>query len=285
MRTACRLLPAGVRVSLVPIDPDALLLVDVGHIFWRAWHISESRQEAYRDTVDRCERLARMWPRMIVCADSKTNWRHALTEHLEPAQRYKANRKPKPKDAFLSLIDAGETIAEFAPLAKLEGFEADDLIAALAFQDMSGRILIMSEDKDLAQLVDEHTTLWTRNGERGPADVQRTWGVPPALMRDLLAFWGDASDNVPGCDGIGQKTASALLNHYGSLTAVKEAAESVDFKFKGVGPERLEALRAWDPTLAVRLVSLDHLAPVSLNDLLAGPIKEKPACQTDYIEF
>lgn len=260
---------------MIELDPDALLLIDVGHIFWRAWHVSESRQDAYRETVEQCQRLARNWPRVIVCADSPTNFRQALTAHLEEKQRYKANRKPKPKDAFLSLIDAEEQISSFLPLAKVDGFEADDLIAALRHQAYFDRVVIKSEDKDLAQLVDENTVLWTRSGERGPEDVERTWGVRPGLMRDLLALWGDQADNVPGCDGIGQKTAAGLLNYYGGIFEILGAAKSEDFHFRGVGPERLNALRTWDPTLAIQLTTLDHNAPVSLNGLLGGADKKE----------
>jgi 5'-3' exonuclease len=264
----------------IEVDRDALVLVDLGHIFWREWYKTESRQDAYRYTVERCERLVGTWPKLIVCADSPTNWRHALTTHLEPGERYKANRKPKPKDAFLSLVDAEETIAGFAPFAKVDDYEADDLIATLKNQAWLTRVLIMSEDKDLAQLVDESTLLWTRAGERGPDDVMRTWGVPPHLMRDLLAMWGDSSDNIQGCDGLGQKHASALLNHFGSIEAIKEAASSEDFKFPGIGPSRVEAIKAWDHTLAVKLVSLAYDAPINLNDLLTGQQKENQQCQT-----
>src|SRR6478609_2447417 len=206
----------------IEIDPTALLLIDIGHIFWRTWHATGSRVDAYRETVERCQRLASMWPRTVVCCDSPTNWRHKLTEHLEGKERYKANRPPKPKDAIESLIDAEERLAsDGMRVVKLDGYEADDIIATLKTQSWLYRVVILSEDKDLAQLVDENCVLWTRNGERGVDDVKRTYGVFPHQIRDLLAFWGDASDNVPGCPGVGQGKASKLLDEFGSLDNIK----------------------------------------------------------------
>lgn len=273
-------------MSYVPVDRDALVLVDVGHIFWRTWHATGSRHDAYRETVEQCQNMARLWPKLIVCADAPNNFRNALTEHLDAKERYKANRPPKPADAFLSLTDAEERIAESGvPLAKVDTFEADDVIATLKEQAWAHRVLIKSEDKDLAQLVDDGCQLWTRNGERGPEDVERTYGVRPHLMRDLLAMWGDASDNVPGCPKIGQGFAAKLLNAFGSIEGVKAAASEEGFKFKGVGPERIESIRAWDPALAVSLVSLRVDVPINLTELLNGSGKKDQQCQTDDCAF
>jgi 5'-3' exonuclease len=260
----------------IDVDPEAVVLIDLGHIFWRAWHKNESRVAAYEETVDRCQRMAKRWPNLIVCADSAKNWRHALTEHLEAKAQYKANRKPKPKDAFQSLLDAEMRIEDSGVrFVKAEGFEADDVIATLKAQAWLHRVIIMTEDKDLAQLVDDNCLMWTRNGERGPADIERTYGVLPPLMRDLLAMWGDASDNIPGCPDIGQGFACKLLNAFGSIDAVKAEAEKPEFKFKGIGPERIASIRAWDPELAVKLVSLATDAPVNLEALLGGAGKQE----------
>jgi 5'-3' exonuclease len=259
----------------IPVDPEAVLLVDVGHIYWRSWHINQSSKEAYRETVEQCQNMAKWWPNMVVCADSPRNFRHALTEHLEPAARYKANRKSKPEDAVQGLVDAEERLADTVRLVKVDGYEADDLIATLKTQAWLHRVIIKTEDKDLAQLVDDNCVMWTRYGERGPAEVQGTYGVPPSLIRDLLAMWGDDSDNVFGCPRIGQGFACKLLNAFGSIDAVKTEAEKPDFKFKGIGPERVASIRAWDPELAVKLVSLATDAPVNLEALLGGAGKQE----------
>lgn len=255
----------------IEIDPDALLLVDVGHIFWRAWHASrESQTDAYTTTVETCLRYAEQFPHTVICCDSPTNWRHELTAHLEPKLRYKANRDPKKADALLSLIDAEERLRDIGlRVCKLDGYEADDVIATLKAQAWPRRVIIRTEDKDLAQLVDETCVLWTNKGERGAADVERVYGVLPPLMRDLLAMWGDTSDNIPGCPKIGQGFASKLLNAFGSIAGVQEATAEEDFSFPGVGPERIACIRAWDPEMAVKLTSLAFDAPVSLDAILA----------------
>lgn len=267
----------------IEVDPEALLLVDVAHVYWPVWHATGSAIEAYRTTIERCERMARIWPHMVICCDSPTNWRHKLTEHLEPSERYKANRKAKPPDAFTHLVDAQERLGELGLcVAQADNYEADDVIATLKSQAFLQRVIVMTEDKDLAQLVDDACVLWTRDGERGADDVERTYGVKPPLMRDLLAMCGDSSDNVRGILRIGPVNAARLLNTYGSIAGVKEAVEKDDFSFRGIGPERRQAIRDWDPELAVKLVSLAYDAPVRLEDVLQ---RKNQVCQTDAFEF
>jgi DNA polymerase-1 len=147
---------------------------------------------------------------------------------------YKANRPPPPEDLvpqFPLIRDA--TRAFSLPCIETAGFEADDLIAsyALCAARQGWDVTIVSSDKDLMQLVgqvpeggriDMLDTM--RNLRIGPEEVEEKFGVPPALVGDVLALMGDTIDNVPGIYGIGPKTASKLIAEHASLTAVLDAA-------------------------------------------------------------
>ncbi|MHB1925940.1 MAG: DNA polymerase [Leptospirillum sp.] len=134
----------------------------------------------------------------------------------------KANR-PEPPQDFLQQIPYIERLirALGVPLLSTDGYEADDTIAALVSQwllnadrtNMPAHVVILSSDKDLLTLVSERVWVYdpmNRNVLR-PADVFGKWGVRPEQIPDLLALTGDASDNIPGVPGIGQKTAAKLL--------------------------------------------------------------------------
>jgi 5'-3' exonuclease len=112
-----------------------------------------------------------------------------------------------------------------------ESLEADDVMFSysLAEQARGGRSLLMTADRDLFAAASEHAAvLELRKGsapvEVGPAEVRERYGVGPELVSDLIALRGDPSDGLPGAPGIGQKTAAALLNRFGSLERVLAAA-------------------------------------------------------------
>lgn len=266
-----------------------MLLIDVGHVYWQTWHATDSAVTAYESTYERIMGCQRVWSHVIVCADSPRNWRHDLCE------TYKANRKPKPESATQGLTDVLERVkANGVAVAYAEGYEADDVIATLVAQCWAHRVVIMSDDKDLAQLVSDDVKLWCNRHpyERGPREVEAKYGVPPSQIRDLLALWGDPSDNVPGCDGIGQQKACNVLARFGSIDGMTEALQkevsapdwtgkvTVFDGIKGIGDKLKTSLAEWDPTLALSLVSLKTDAPVSLDALLQKRPKEEP-CQND----
>ena len=138
---------------------------------------------------------------------------------------YKAHRKPMPDDLVSQIPLLHELVrAHGLPLVMLEGFEADDALATLArFGLEAGRkVRIYSGDKDILQLVSPKLEVVVpRQEDKGngvDADAVRAkWGVPPGLIPDLLALMGDDSDNLPGVAGVGEKTAAALLQQFGSL--------------------------------------------------------------------
>ena len=111
-------------------------------------------------------------------------------------------------------------------------FEADDIIGTLLNQVLrdNHRAVVVSNDKDFAQFVSDKVTFWNfAKGERyDSAAVEEKFGVPPGQMVDLLALMGDSVDNIPGVKGVGAKTATALLNHFGSLKKIYENIDAVE---------------------------------------------------------
>lgn len=112
-----------------------------------------------------------------------------------------------------------------------ERYEADDIIGTLATQVAAAgqRAVVVSSDKDLAQLVNEHITYWdfARDRRYDAAAVREKFGVRPQQIPDLLALMGDAVDNIPGVKGVGRKTAAALLNHFAHLEDLYENIEAL----------------------------------------------------------
>lgn len=250
---------------------DALLLIDLGSVYWAGWFATKSQMDAYTLALDTIERAVRDHRWSIVCCDSPQNWRHGLTADMPAEQRYKANRDAKPPAALEALRDVQERVQSWGiPVVLCDGYEADDVIATLTEQALAYQVHILSEDKDLYQLIDEHCFVLTKTGVRDVEGCRKKFGVPPELMGDLLTLCGDSSDNVQGCPGVGVGKAGALLNHFGGLDAVLGAPEKELSAVKGIGKTLVTNLREWDPSLARQLVRLATDAPVSLSDLMAS---------------
>lgn len=155
--------------------------------------------------------------------------------HQEYPQ-YKATRKPTPDD-LVPQFGLGRQLVEALGLAQAElgGYEADDLIAALARQaaEQGYEVLVVTGDRDLVQLVDDdiHVLATIRGvGETRLYDRQQVaaeYGLEPEQLPDFKGLAGDSSDNLPGVAGIGKKTATSLLQEYGSLEAILEKVDSI----------------------------------------------------------
>ncbi|RMH50410.1 MAG: DNA polymerase I [Zetaproteobacteria bacterium] len=188
--------------------------------------------------------------------------------------QYKQNRLAMEDDLrrqWPHLIEANAALG--LPLLCVDGFEADDVIATLTRQARARgwRVSIVSGDKDLMQLVGEGVRQIDPAGgkEYDAEGVRARWGVPPAQIRALLALAGDSSDNIPGVEGIGPKTAAALLAEYGTLEGVLAAADGLKQKKRR---ERLLA-QADRARTAWRLVGLDDAVPLprTLDELARRP--------------
>lgn len=152
---------------------------------------------------------------------------------------YKATREKMPDELREQLPDLWRLIEAFnIPRMEMPGYEADDIIGALAVSAKEQGIesYIVSGDKDFMQLVNDHIFLYTPGRQGAKADVvdrkgvEEKWNVQPEQIIDLLGLMGDSSDNVPGVMGIGKKTAVSLLQEYGDLETILANTENVKNK-------------------------------------------------------
>jgi DNA polymerase-1 len=219
--------------------PDVLYLVDLSGYVLRAYHAigvltspTGEPTNAVFGTVTMLERLVReRQPALLgVAMDSG---RETFRSELYP--EYKANRPAAPDDLVRQFERCGQIIDAFGiPVLRQPGVEADDLIACAVDRALERelRVVIVSADKDLMQLVSPRVLAWDtmRDKVTGPDEVRARYGVPPEQLRDLLALVGDTSDNVPGVPSIGPKTATQLLQAHGSLENLYARLESIEKK-------------------------------------------------------
>ncbi len=154
---------------------------------------------------------------------------------------YKANRPELPEDLRPQFPLTREATRAFnIACIETEGYEADDIIAALSCKarDAGGAVTIVSSDKDLMQLVGDGVEMLDpmKNKRIGPDEVFEKFGVPPNRVVDVQALSGDSVDNVPGAPGIGIKTAALLIQEYGDLETLLDRAAEIK------QPKRREAL-------------------------------------------
>lgn len=145
---------------------------------------------------------------------------------------YKAGREPPPLALEAQIDRCYELARAFGAAVYIdERYEADDLIAALVRDlaaDGHGAVVVTS-DKDLAQLVTDRVTLWdfARDERYGPPEVEEKFGVRPAQIPDYLGLAGDPVDSIPGVPGVGKKTAAALLGAFDDLESLYQGLDRV----------------------------------------------------------
>lgn len=156
------------------------------------------------------------------------------TARLALAPAYKANRPPMPEELRVQMEPIRNMIRAFGwPIVESEGYEADDLIGAAAMADAEREVLILSSDKDLSQLINGRVRMLVpdRDGKgllvRDIAATREKFGVPPEGIVDYLSLIGDSSDNIPGVEGVGPKTAASLIAQFGSIEAMLAAPEKI----------------------------------------------------------
>jgi len=146
---------------------------------------------------------------------------------------YKAHRKPMPDDLAVQMPVIKKVIKALnIPCYEHENYEADDVLGSLAHQASRKNIpsVIVTTDKDLFQLVDKHITVYNPAKEThlDEKKVKEQFGASPAQVTDVLALWGDPSDNIPGVPGIGEKTSKSLINRFGSLENLLKNLDRVE---------------------------------------------------------
>lgn len=201
---------------------------------------------------------------MAVCFDHPSkNFRHKLSPD------YKANRKEIDRDLILQMPIAREAVdAMQMCLLEKSGYEADDLIATLAKRAESKNIksVIVTGDKDLFQIVNENINIWneSKNIMFDTEKVFEKYGIYPNQIADMLALMGDASDNVSGIKGVGEKTAVKLIQTYGNVENIIENASLIKGRLSEIVKNGAQSA-----LLSKKLVRLDLNVPleVSMEDI------------------
>ena len=238
---------------MAALSHPQIVLVDASVYVFRAWH---SMPDEFRDLDGQPVNAVHGFLRFLLDLLQRTRPSHALVafdEALESSFRnafyaaYKANREPAPEELKRQFRYCRELCAALGLVEMADSsFEADDLIGSVlhALRPQGFRGLIVSADKDLSQLLRDGDEQWdlARDARWGAADVQQRYGAPPERIADFLGLAGDAVDNIPGVPGIGAKTASALLEHFGSLDALLERVDELPF-LRGIRGAKAHAAR------------------------------------------
>ena len=177
---------------------------------------------------------------------------------------YKANRAETPEDILLSVPYVKRVLeAMCIPILEVEGYEADDVIGTLSQKGVEAgyEVFMVTPDKDYGQLVRDNCKIYKQKGADGSIEIvdrdsiREKYGIDdPVLVRDILALWGDASDNIPGVPGIGEKSACKLVQEWGTVENILDNVS----KIKG---KQGEKIAAWGDKL--RLAK--HLTTICLD--------------------
>ena len=189
---------------------------------------------------------------------------------------YKANRQKTPEDLIAQIEPLHQAIINLGlPLIAVDGVEADDVIGTLAMEAEKKNIktLIATGDKDMAQLVTENIHLidTMKDIRMGPAEVLEKFGILPERFIDYLTLAGDTSDNIPGVEKVGPKTAIKWINEYGSLEGVIQNADQIKGK---IGDNLNAALDQLDLFKTLVTIKCDVQTDSNFSDLIIGESNE-----------
>lgn len=222
--------------------PKKFVLIDGKSVFYRGYYAMPTLSMrdgtptggVYGFASLALELLRQIQPDYVAVAwdKPKTN----IRRRLEIYDKYKANRKPAPPDFYAQIPLLHELLEAFGwPLYELDDYEADDIMGTLSTQANAQGIhtVMISSDLDMLQVVDSDTELYAL--KKGLANLEKfdvpafeaKYGLNVTQFLDLKSLKGDTSDNIPGVPGIGEKTAIALLQEFGSLDAIYEHLDQI----------------------------------------------------------
>jgi DNA polymerase I len=312
------------------LAPKKLFLVDAMAHIYRAFYAPMNRMNAPSGIPTKVTFLfANILRRLI--KDYQPDYLGIVFDTKGPTfrdklfEKYKAQRPPMPDELSVQIPYVRKLCEGMQlPILEFQGYEADDVIGALATQGAKKQleVLIVSNDKDMMQLVGKNVrTLRTGSGG-AKADiivdekkVEEILGVPPEKVIDLMALLGDTVDNIPGAKGIGEKGATELIQKYGSVEKALDHADEVSNKrYREALQQQREqvmmskqlATIAKDVPLELDLHTLELRAPdvaalatlyreLGFNSLLkelgseavasSAPANSESAAKTDYAQF
>jgi DNA polymerase I len=264
-------------------DAPELFLIDGNSLAYRAFFaLPESIETSDGRPTNAIYGLASMLVKIIDEHDPAgvvVAWDAGMSGREVTYDLYKAQRKPRPdllREQWPHLMPLVEAFGYTN--VKVEGYEADDVIASLVRQarEQGIEVMVVTGDRDAYQLVDEGVRVMSTS--RGITEtkvydrdaVLERYGVPPELITDLMGLRGDTSDNIPGVPGIGEKTATQLLREFGSLEDVLANVDKVS------GAKRKQNLveHADDARLSKQLATLQYEIETGVD--LAAAMASEP---------
>lgn len=248
-------------------QPLEVLLVDLSSIAYPIWHMNQgdpNPNSTSQKIVEKVRHLAQDHKLVAICKDSGRSFRKDLTD------TYKANRPEHDATLQHQIRLACTLLGQRYPVWGVDGFEADDILASAAGAAISRGMVVMvvSEDKDLLQLVDACIRQYRpmKALVYDEARVTEEYGVTPGQMTDYLTLIGDSADNVFGAKGIGPKTATALLQKFGSLVGIYAELRDRPDTFK---PAVVKSLEEFLPRvqLVQQLIDLRYDVEIPFDEL------------------
>ncbi len=268
-----------------------LLLIDANSIIHRSFHALPPFTAPDGRPTGALYGLASIM--LKLWREEKPDYAAAAFDRPEPTFRekkykeYKAQRPPAPNELISQIIETHNLFPVFGiKTFEKAGYEADDVIATLA-EKFAGendlRIMILTGDKDTLQLVRGDKVV-VRTFRKGVSDtfvydekaVEEKFGIKPNQLIDYKALVGDPSDNIKGVPGVGPKTATELIQKFGSVENLYRNLVGDAKLEKKLGPFRKEA------DLSRELVILDRNAPIEVKNLDELKVEEKKQEETDY---
>jgi DNA polymerase-1 len=224
-------------MAVRPDPANALYLIDGSNNLYRAFHAIRELRNSRGLPTNATYGFTGMLRKLL--KDFQPRYLAVLFDTPDPTFRheqfpdYKSHRPPPPDDLVVQIPYVKRVLQALrVPTYELSGWEADDIIGTLArrARDAGMHAVIVSTDKDLLQLVGDGISYYhpPRDAFYDAADVERVFGVRPDQVPDVLALWGDPTDNIPGVPGIGDKGAKDLIRRFGHLEALIAGAEQVE---------------------------------------------------------
>jgi DNA polymerase-1 len=257
------------------MESEAVYLIDANNYIFRAFHaipaFSTSAGHPTNATYGFLRTITKLLrerqpQRVAAIFDAEISFRNEIYPE------YKQNRAEPPDTLRPQFKDCRRVLAAISiPCLQADGYEADDLIGTLAAQlsEQGLPVVMVSGDKDMAQMVSERVTLLdvARDEEFDVDAVIERFGVRPEQIPDLLALHGDSVDNIPGIPGVGKKTAQALLQSFDSLDDIMKSPDRIEGLSirNALGVKRKVMAGLETARIALRLATIARAVPFEID--------------------
>jgi DNA polymerase-1 len=275
-------------------ETETVYLVDGTAYIHRAYHAIRNLSNSQGFPTNAVFGFSNMLLKLL--ADRKPLYLAVVFDSKGPTFRhkiyseYKANRPSMPEDMAQQLPLIREVVSGLNLITlELPGYEADDVIGTLArmAEEKGFTVVMVTGDKDFRQLITPRVCMWDtmKDVVTDYAAFKNAYGIEPGQMIDVMGLSGDASDNVPGIPGVGEKTALKLIRTYGSLEAVMDHVDEIDGKKLQENLGKFQEMAF----LSRRLVTIDRFVPLEVDaveNLRAGSPKKQALARVFHeLEF